>query len=601
ARVLLDTIKNDQGNLEPFIVVILLPDYFSEEKITVFDKSLNKLGNEYIRETSIDLKKTYDEFLSSYEIEQQLDDSSIQISEGYSSENALLDLKKGLKQFQHQKYKPAYYLIKKSMVKLQEQNNLPLLMETDYLLGTILAHKRQFDAAKKYFEDLESLASQLNHQKYYELSIFMQGFCCYHLDDYVGALNCFKKVQTTDMGFIPRFQFYAVYGRTLKNLNRLAEASKILKKAIKLTEDQNHIKEIAEKRADIFIELGIINLKLTYEVRCCGKKEKESKAIIMGSLEYLKKGTALWANLKKYGKIISTEQILGTLYENLEQHIKAVEHYENALRYADLSNNIVKKFEILNYIIQIYTKLKNHEKIIQELDRILHEMISVAFVDLHTIARFHKQLGISLKALGKEKDALSELLISLNTLKKLTHADNDILEVLKTIIEIYKAQNNSANVQYYVDQYQKYEEHIKSFLEKQKVQLLDVVEEFWIFTETQDELYAHIMETQTNSELIAGFLSAMKSFGSELKLEDIRSIKIGQNTFYYYKEEGLPIFIVGRTSNKYPLDWIHSAIKSIYTKFWERYKPQIKNQPESSSGFEDFIEMISAKSLEKTD
>ena len=106
-----------------------------------------------------------------------------------------------------------------------------------------------------------------------------------------------------------------------------------------------------------------------------------------------------------------------------------------------VSNDVANKFKVLKKIIQIYVKLNKHELIIKELDRILHETVSVAFMDLSTVAGFHRQLGDSLLQVGQDKEALSELLIALNTYKKFPKLNEDILDHVGTCID-FNGQDN---------------------------------------------------------------------------------------------------------------------------------------------------------------
>ena len=84
----------------------------------------------------------------------------------------------------------------------------------------------------------------------------------------------------------------------------------------------------------------------------------------------------------------------------------------------------------------------------------------------------------------------------------------------------------------------------------------------------------------------------MDNFSSELKVDRIRTIKLGSEYFTYFKEKDHSIFIVGRSSIKFKLEVIEEIIQKIYMKFWRQYEPFLENFEGDSSKFETFSQEI---------
>ena len=70
---------------------------------------------------------------------------------------------------------------------------------------------------------------------------------------------------------------------------------------------------------------------------------------------------------------------------------------------------------------------------------------------------------------------------------------------------------------------------------------------------------------------MGGFLTAMQSFGLELQVDKINSIKIGLNHFHYYREENIPLYVVGGSHNKYNNIVVEKILKLVLETFWEKF------------------------------
>jgi hypothetical protein len=226
----------------------------------------------------------------------------------------------------------------------------------------------------------------------------------------------------------------------------------------------------------------------------------------------------------------------------------------------------------------------------------LAKTIAYAYLDLFTISNYHKYLGESLFNLGRDKDALSELLISLNIYNKFENPVLDSLSVLQMIIKIYGRSNNADKtkyLEYYTDQYRHIEMKIHQ-IKEEKVKvftLLKEVKEFWIFTLDGRQLYAHAPETNYNPELFGGFLSALQNFSMELASKNLKSITIGLDQYVIFREEK-PFYVLGRANYKAPLYNIEIILKHIYDHFWKIYQKILQEKDVDISKFSQFFEIF---------
>ena len=98
-------------------------------------------------------------------MEQNIQDFEVKIEKDYNLDNALEDFKKGLKQFQANQLDSAYFLLRKANYKFLCDNQIKLLLETNYIIATILTKKKKYKSALETFKELETLAIQIEHEK----------------------------------------------------------------------------------------------------------------------------------------------------------------------------------------------------------------------------------------------------------------------------------------------------------------------------------------------------------------------------------------------------------------------------------------------------
>jgi hypothetical protein len=225
----------------------------------------------------------------------------------------------------------------------------------------------------------------------------------------------------------------------------------------------------------------------------------------------------------------------------------------------------------------------------------LSKTIAYAYLDLYTISNFHRYLGEALfKIGGKDKDALSELLISINIYNKFENPVLDSLETLKTILKIYERSNDAEKnkyIDFYTDQYQHIVTKIQNMKEKKAraLNLLEEVKEFWIFTLDGKQLYSFSPETQYNPELFGGFLSALQNFSFELASKNLNSITIGLDQYVIFREDN-PFYVLGRSNYKTSLYNIEKILKIIYDDFWKMYQRFLEDPEVDISKFSQFFE-----------
>ena len=225
---------------------------------------------------------------------------------------------------------------------------------------------------------------------------------------------------------------------------------------------------------------------------------------------------------------------------------------------------------------------------------ILSKTIAYAYLDLFTISNYHRYLGEALLKLGRDKDALSELLISINIYNKFDNPVLESLETLQMIINIYE-RSNDAEKSKYIDFYTNQYQHIETRIHKIKrtktgaFNLLKEVKEFWIFTLDGKQLYSQAPETNYNPELFGGFLSALQNFSLELASKNLNSITIGLDQYVIFREQH-PFYVLGRSSYKTSLYNIEKILKIIHDEFWKNYHMFLEDPNGDIGKFSQFFE-----------
>ncbi len=582
------------GQTQPFIVVFLFPEYFSDEELEYFDNLIYKVGIEYIDLRYSPLKKHFNQINELFLLKEKAQDADIKIDENYSNNDALLDLKKGIIQFSKKVYEQAYFFLKKAHLKFKAENKIQLLLETSFFLGSILSQLKKIKIAREYFEQLEFLSNQLQHQKYYETAIFMEGFCSFKLENYEDALNQFKKLELIETQFINKFQFFYLYGRILRLMEQPAKAIDALLKAKDFSYQMDDSDDFKEKRARLLLELGHTSYNMAVEMIKLGKIDQdELNSYLHNTMDFYEESIKIWTELNNFKSLISTYQLIGNIYGLFNKFIESLVYYRKALKYTESTNDILSRMQIFNLIIQTLTRLEMHEIIIKEIDGMLSKIIAYAYIDLYTIAGFHRQLGVSLRKLGNKKEALSELLIAMNIYNKFDKPVEDILKVLQEIIEIYKESGEDKYIKYYENLFNIMEEKLKK-MELGKLLtygILGDVKEFWIIYNDGRGLFTFDPETSVDPDLFGSFMFALLNFSKDLTSKQLKSMSMGFDQFTFYKDKNKPFFIIGRSNIRSLSIKINLVLKNLSGEFWNFYEQDLADFS-GEKKFSDFMEKL---------
>jgi len=594
--IFLDSFKNEDNEYQPFVVVFLFPGYFSDVELKEFDKYISEIGAEYVNSQKSVLESYYNKILELFLLKEKVQDADIKIDENYSFNDGLLDFKKGMELFSKKRFDQAYILLRKAHNRFKTENRVKLILETAFFLGSILSQLNKVKAALDYYEQLEPLSEQLQHQKYHETSLFMAGFCAFKIEDFEKALEKFKKLDAEEIQFINKFQFYFLFGRVLRLSGQTENAIEVLLKANQISLSMEDSKDIKEKRAKLLLELGHTNYNMATQIVKSGKfDQKKLESYLLNAINQYEDSIEIWKEIDDFSALISTYQLLGNIFNVLNNPSQAIEYYRNALKYAEEINDIASRFRIFNFIVQTLVNLNMHEVIVKEIDEMLSKMISFAFMDLFTISSFHKQIGESLFKLGKDKDALSELLISLNIYNKFETPAAEALPTLQLIIDIYKNSNEEKYISYYEEQYNDIKDKIQETeIDKKKAfGILGEVRELWLILEDGTTLFSYTPETTFDPHLFGSFLCALQSFSKELTSENLRQVTMGEDQFTFYFEEEKPYFVMGRSNIRASINSVKDTLQTLYGMFWDQYKQFLSGQFDGFIGrFSNFRNMI---------
>jgi len=321
AHVFIEVIHNPEvrGGFQPFIVVLLVPDYIRDKDLVVFDVPMSKIAQKYINEKEVLIKETFKEIKEIYVKDQEFKESKFEISDLYSYTAAADDLRAGVQLFQTRNYDGAYPLLRKALLKFRQEDHKNLIMEATYLIGSLFAQKRQYDIAEDYFLSLELLAEELNHQKYLETSIFMAGFCAYKNERFVEAIQQLSKIELIKKQFINEFQYHTIYGRALANLQNYEDSIDKLKFALRIIKSKEQTQSVKKQQGQITHELGLIYYKLAIErIRSFGiDKQEDFKEILDEAIKNFESSGDIWREVEDNTQLIKSNSLIGDIFEFL--------------------------------------------------------------------------------------------------------------------------------------------------------------------------------------------------------------------------------------------------------------------------------------------
>ncbi len=603
AKVIFDKTPNMEikGKFKPFILVLLLSDYFLDEQLDAYDEIMEKINHECFKNVEVSLKEYYQELTNVFALSQIQEDPDLKISEYYSYTAAVEDFQAGVKLFKTKNFDQAYQPLKKALLKFEQENNKHLIMEVLFICGSLFAQQKKFQVAEGYFKQLEELAEELQHQKYSELSTFMQGFCSYKNENYISAQKKFDKLNISKTKFLNKLQYFTIYGRILANLEKFEGSLQNLLRALVISTNMKTSDLVIRQQSQILYDLGVINNRIAVEkLKGLGINKKEDyQTYLQEAINYFERALELLVELNDSDKIIQIYLLIGNIFEFLEKELESLGYYEKALDVSIKSNNPSKRIKILNRVVQKQIKLKKYEESISELNDVLSNIDEYKFVDLYTIASFHRQLANCLNAIGKKTEGLLELLNTYEILKTFKTPVYEELDVLNQIVEIYTEMNDSEKISHFKEEINNVSDKIKSIaIQKPKAfRPLGEVKEIWVFhSKIGVEIYNYALESKIDNDLLGGFLTAIQNFSYEISQKKLNDMVMGNDRYMIYQED-YDFYILGRADAKISIEIIKNILSKIYRRFWKEYSKYIKTFQGNIKYFKNFTQIIESLDL----
>ncbi len=606
AKVLFDILTKSEEKEEilPFIVVVLVPDYLADEELKIYDKIMITISDKYLKGKNNVLEMFYEELkkilVSNQEI--TLKEPDIEISENYSYTAAVEDFQAGVRLFKTRNLDRAYQTLKKVLLKFEQENNKRLIMEVLYIIASLFTQKKNYRVAMETFKRLEELAEELQNQKYLEISIFMQGFSAYKIENYFAAFRKLKKIDIARAKFINKFQILTIKGRILINLEKYDEALEVLLNALKISVNMEKSDTIKKQQSELLYEIGDVNFRIAIKnIKEFGINQFENyKIYFEAALSNFEKATNLLSESRDHEILIQIYEIMGNINEFLKNNEKFLEYYEKALKIAKKYENYRKTIDLFKRIIQKQEQLQMREKNIERLNDFLTNIEKYKFVDLFTTAWMYRQLASSLIAIGKKKEGLSELLKAHDIFGSLKTPVQEELELLNQIVGIYSELNNNEKTVYYK---QKINDLTKKFekistREPKTYHPMGDVKEIWIFSTVYEiELYSYCPETKIDNDLLGKFLMALQNFSLEISQQQLNNVIIGNDRFVIYKEKGSLYYVLGRADMKILIERIDRILSIIFHRFWKEFSQHVSNARENLEKFQQFTTIIETLDL----
>ncbi len=598
SRVMFDVADDEEvrGGLRPFFCGIFIPDRFLEKEIVQFDPILEKVSARYKESSSdIDLEEFDEEISNKMELLSAQKEVQVVLDSSYSLTNAIEDFKKGVLQFKEKNWESAYTLIKKSMMKFEEENQIKLHMESTYLLATILTQLRKYEAAIDYFKSLHKLAKKMEYNKYIELSQFMKGFVNYKLRNYLETKEIFSKIEIDGSKFINKLQFYSLCGKINKKLELFEIAIDYYNKALEHSFTMDESKGLKKQRGQVLFELGLVHYqfaisKLKKKGITSESAMKNIKPFMNHSIDYFKSAVKVLETLHDFRKTGKIYQIIANIYGFLQETEKQANSMMQALEMNRKIDNLSQQIEITNEIIRLMETQEKYQKIIKIIQSTLQNLKQQAFVDSYTLAIFHFKMAKAYHKLEEYDDAVMELVGAIKTFKKLDINIPEHQDSLRLLIDIYGKKGNEDKKNYYEYELSKLEK--KKEKGKRKKNQLGLVKDLWFFTDSGIEIFSYAPEVKFNPTLLGGFLTAMQNFSMEISKERLGAIEIGNSKYFFYRENNRNFYLLARSNLKVAESSVRKILGEIYKKFFNKYAESLANFSGECSKFLSFEENL---------
>jgi len=601
AYILLEVVYNPEvrGRFQPFIVVLLIPDYIPDNELAVYDGVISKIAKNYVNEKSVLIKEGYQDIDEIYREEQRVKELEFEISDYYSYTAAIDDFKAGVQLFQTRNFDDAYPLLRKALKKFEKEDHKNLIMEVVYLIATLYAQRKEFNIAENYFLRLEQLAEELNHEKYTEMSVFMSGFCAYKNERYVDAINQFLKIELFKKQFINDFQYHTYYGRALASLHKFDDSKKKLQFALRLIESMEQTPLNKHHKGQLTYELGQLYYREAIDkIKQFGiNKQDKFREDLITATRFFEDSGDVWIEVGEVNQAIDVYKLIGDIFEIIGDDPKFFEYYKKAFEHAEESKQISYEINILKRIIQKQAILGQYEDNIKDISKFLKLFEGYQLFDLHTAAILYKHLGVALVKTDQIEDGLAELIRAYEILDKFKTPVDDELKILNRIIIISTRLKDDEKIAYYSEQRDIVSEKLKEkeIKEAEKVKDHTIVKDLWIFSKSIGiELYSYSIATEVETDLLGGFMTAMQAMSEQITYKNLDSMIFGDARFTIYQEENRDIYILARSSAKMSEDLVERVLSIIYNRFWKEYQVQIINFQGNVTPFQKFTPILEA-------
>lgn len=595
ASILIDSFPSERTKreLKIYLIAVILPDYFTLDQLEDFNEELQSLNKAFRKDNTLHLDDYINKFYTKLNVTQTLQDSEVSLSDTYTHLEALEDFKKGLQFFSEKAYKISYMIIKKSYLQFKKENEIRLLLKASYFIGNILFKLEKYKVALDYYIELKELAKKLNHQQYYEIGKFMAGFSALKIRRYPLALKLFKELSFSDFNFIKPFDFYFLYGKTLKNVYEYNKSIQILTKATNSLNITDASSQRKEKLAEAYLELAHSYFIITTEKMLKNPRNQNYNNEFQKIIEIYEKASEIFSDFNNYSNMIICNQLIGNIYENMNKRNKAITFYRNAIEFTKENNDVLSKMQIFDLLINNLIELGKKMEVIREIDQMLYKVRAYAFLDLPTIAKYHTKLGKIYASIDRNKEALSEFLIALNIYDDLNIPREEALDLLDEIITIYIKTNQNKYLEYYRNKLKHYQHNIQKLKSKEKSQtLLTLIKDLWILKTDGEIIFSYTPESKSNPQLLGGFLSAILNFSFELTSEQLNAIKLGFDQFFLYGNGQTSYIVIGRVNINQSESVVREHLKTVFNSFGETFGSILNEEEYKPSNFSKFVEIL---------
>ncbi|TFG05810.1 MAG: hypothetical protein EU539_08895 [Promethearchaeota archaeon] len=607
ARVLFDSLVNPdiRGGKQPFIIVLLFPSFLSEKQMDLSNETLLKTSQNFMRNDSesFSIKSYYQEISLSFRSLFSKSKSSLALDEHYSYSVALDDFKAGIKLFQTQNYGEALSILQKVLLKFEKEEHKHLVMEVLYMIASILAQKKDFISAQKQFKRLRVLANELNHEKFLEISVFMEAFCAYKNENYTDAKRNFEKIDISKSKHLNKLQYYTIYGRILEHFEKNEDALKYLIKALDISNKFDDDASSRFQQAELLYLIGAINYKIAFnKFKDWGiLKREEALTHLDDALTFFKRSVDVLEDTKDEEKLIVMYQLIGNVHEIMHADTLALDYYRRAMKIANENKFKDKFLRNLRRTVQMQMEMKMFEENIEFLANFFKNEEMYRFVDIFTIIHLHHQLAECYMVVGDTEQALVELNKAHGLIKNSKINHSEVIDILKKIIKIYSLSSiHKKEIRAYEEELEKEKNKGSKDLKfiQNRHQPLYPIKEIWMYSiSTGVGLYNYTPESNIDNDLLGGFLIAIQQFSMELSQKEVQDMVVGDDRYVIYQNKEYDFYILGRANSKIPLETCKELLSIIYRRFWKEYHQYIKNFQGNITPFQKFTQIIESLDL----